>query len=401
MSQPGHKALSGATRAVALGLALAAASGVSFMQDRRYVNAGLPADVPYSSAVVAGGFVFVSAVTGVEADGKLGPTIDAQTRRTIERLGASLTAAGSSLGQVVSVQVYLRNASDFQAMNEAYRSLFADKPPVRTTVVTDLAGGALISMAAIAVPQGAPREVLHPAGWMKSPRPYSYIVRAGGLVFLSGLVSRRGTDDTVVPGPVSTQTRTILDNAGILLKTAGVDYDDVVAARVFLTDDSYFEAMNDEYRTYFSNEPPARATAVTGLMGLESTVEITLIATTGSKEVLGAPVSPSLPLSSAVRTGDVVFLSGVLGNTDANSSDVAGQTRETLTRIGRTLDGAGLSFKHVVDATVYLPDLWHQPKVDAIYREFFSGEFPARTSVGARLVARTGLIEIMVTATGR
>ncbi len=371
------------------------------MQDRRYLPAALPANAPHSSAVVAGGFVFVSAVTGADADGKVGGTIEEQTRRTIERLGSSLTAAGSSLEQVVSMQVYLRNSSDFQAMNEAYRPFFAEKPPVRTTVVTDLAGGALISIAAIAVPQGAPRETLHPAGWMKSPRPYSYIVRAGGLVFFSGLVSRRGTDDVVVPGPVPTQTRTILENAGVLLKTAGLTFDDVVAARVFLTDDTYFEAMNNEYRMYFPDEPPARATAVTGLMGLDSTVEITLIATTGQKEVLGAPVSPSLPLSSAVRTGDLVFLSGVLGNTDANASDVSAQARETLTRIGRTLDGAGLSFKHVVDATVYLPDLWHQPKVDAIYREFFPSDLPARTSVGARLVARTGLIEIMVTAAGR
>ena len=381
---------------------LLAASGVSVMQDRRYVAADLAAGAPLSGAVVAGGFVFVSAVTGAGADGKLGDTIEAQTRQTIERLRAAVTAAGSSLEQVVSVHVYLRHSSDFQAMNETYRESFADKAPTRTTVVTDLAGGALISMSAIAVPQGAPREVLHPAGWVKSPRPYSYIVRAGGLVFFSGLVSRRGVDDTTVPGPASTQTRTILDNAGVLLKTAGLTYADVVAARVFLTDDTYFEAMNDEYRTYFPSEPPARATAVTGLMGLDSTVEITLVATTGrNKEVLGASVAPSLPLSSAVRAGDVVFLSGVLGNTEANATDVSAQTRETMTRIGRMLDGAGLSFKHVVDATVYLPDLWHQSKVDSIYREFFPSDPPARTSVGARLVARTGLIEIMMTATGR
>jgi 2-iminobutanoate/2-iminopropanoate deaminase len=387
--------------ATALLLVLAAATGVSVMQDRRYLAAGLPANAPHSGAVVAGGFVFVSAVTAADADGKVSGPIEEQTRRAIERLGAALTAAGSSLEQVVSMQVYLRHASDFQAMNDAYRPFFADKPPVRTTVVTDLAGGALISMAAIAVPQGTPREVLHPAGWVKSPRPYSYIVRAGGLVFLSGLVSRRGTDDVTVPGPMPTQTRTILDNAGVLLKTAGLTYADVVAARVFLTDDTYFEAMNNEYRMYFPDKPPARATAVTSLMGLDSTVEITLIASTGPKEVLGASVSPSLPLSSAVRTGDLVFLSGVLGNTDANASDVIAQTRETLTRIGRTLEGAGLSFDHVVDATVYLPDLWHQPKVDAVYREFFPKALPARTSVGARLVARTGLIEIMVTAAAR
>jgi 2-iminobutanoate/2-iminopropanoate deaminase len=136
-------------------------------------------------------------------------------------------------------------------------------------------------------------------------------------------------------------------------------------------------------------------------MGIDAAVEVTLIATTGPKDVLGPTVSPSLPLSSAVRTGDLLFLSGVLGNTDANATDVVGQTRETLARIGQTLDGAGLSFGHVVDTTIYLPDITLQPKVDAVYREAFPGEPPARTSVGAKLVPRTGLIEMMMTASGR
>ena len=370
-------------------------------QDRRYLSAGAPAGAPYSAAVVAGGLVFVSAMTGTGPDGKLaGPDIETQTRRALDRLGAALESAGSSLAQTTSVQVYLRNASDFQAMNDAYRQVFAEKPPARTTVVADLPAGALIAVAAIAVPQGVAREVMHPAGWVKSPRPYSYIVRAGEFVFLSGLVSRRGSDDSVVPGGALVQTRTILDNAAVLLKTAGVTFDDVVAARVFIADDTYFEAMNEEYRKCFPDEPPARATAVTGLMNIDSTVEITFIATTGRRDVLGPSVSPSLPLSSAVRAGDLVFLSGVLGNTDANAGDVTAQARETLARIEKTLDAAGLSFRHVVEATVYLPDLWHQPKVDAIFREFFPGDPPARTSVGTRLVARTGLIEMMMTAAG-
>ena len=248
-------------------------------------------------------------------------------------------------------------------MNAAYREAFAEKPPVRTTVAPP-PGRTLITMSAIAVPDGAAREILHPAGWMKSPRPYSYIVKAGGFVFLSGLVSRRGTDDQVVPGPVSVQTTTVLDNAGVLLKTAGLSYEDVVAARVFLTDDSFFEAMNNAYRRYLTTEPPARATAVTALMGRDAPVEISLIASENGKQVVGPAVAPSLPLSTAVRAGDLLFLSGVLGNTDANATSPA-QAREIFTRIGRTLEGLGLSFNHVVDNLVYLPDVWQQPKFDA------------------------------------
>jgi 2-iminobutanoate/2-iminopropanoate deaminase len=256
-------------------------------------------------------------------------------------------------------------------------------------------------MSAIAVPNGAARETLHPATWMKSPRPYSYMVRAAGFVFFSGLVSRRGTDDQVVPGPVSLQTATILDNAGVLLKTAGLTYADVVSARVFLVDDSYFESMNDEYRRYFTAEPPARATAVTGLMGPEATVEISLIASENGKQVTGPAVAPSLPLSTAVRANDLLFLSGVLGNTDTNNGDVAAQAGETFTRIGRTLESLGLSFSHVVDNLVYMPDVWDLSKFESRARDIFPRDPPARTVVGARLVTRAGLIEMMMTAAGR
>jgi 2-iminobutanoate/2-iminopropanoate deaminase len=252
-------------------------------------------------------------------------------------------------------------------------------------------------MSAIGVLNGQPREVLHPAGWMKSPRPYSYIVRAGNLVFLSGLVSRRGADDQPVPGPVSTQVTTILDNAGVLLRTAGLTHADVVASRVFIVDESLFQEMNDAYRKFFADAPPARATAIAGLVGASSVVEITLVAAAGDREVIGPSVSPSLPLSPAVRAGRFVFLSGVLGNTDENQDDVAKQTQEILARIGRTLTSAGLSFGEVVDNTVYLTSLSSTPAMERMASPVFPVDPPARTVVGTRLVSRTGLVEMMMT----
>lgn len=371
------------------------------MQERKVVRIPGTDGTLASPAVVAGGLIFVSAVGPAAPDGRAEPDIQVQTRLAIERLRAVLEAAGSSLAQAVSVHVYLHDAAAFDAMNAVYRDAFVDKPPTRTTVVADLPAGTLIMLSAIAVPVGAPRDVLHPAGWVKSPRPYSYIVRAAGFVFFSGLVSRRGVDDQTVPGPVSLQTSTILTNAGVLLKTAGLSYADVVSARVFLTDDSFFEAMNDEYRRSFTSDPPARATAVTGLMGNDASVEITLIASENGKQIIGPAVAPSLPLSTAVRAGDFLFLSGVLGNTEANAGDLAAQTGEIFTRIRRTFDTAGLSFSHVVDNLVYVTDLWQQKQVDDLSREIFPIDPPARTVVGAKLVTRAGLVEMMMTAVGR
>ena len=59
---------------------------------------------------------------------------------------------------------------------------------------------ALVEISMIAVPTGAERVVIHPAGWIKSPSPYSYAIRTGDTLFLSGLVSRNGRDNSVVAG---------------------------------------------------------------------------------------------------------------------------------------------------------------------------------------------------------
>jgi reactive intermediate/imine deaminase len=389
------------TALVAVALAFVAVQGAHTMEQagpKIVITAGAPPIGPYSPATVGGGFVYVSGLLGTGDDGKLvGSDVASQTRRILDRMGEILTAAGSSMGQVVSVSVFLKNPGDFAQMNDTYRPYFIEKAPTRTTVVSDLLNGALVEISAIAVPNGTPKETMHPEGWVKAARPYSTIVKAGGMVFLSGLISRKGADDTFVPGSAAEQTRTILQNATTLLKTAGLTLDNVVSSKVFITSNAAFTEMNDVYRTFFPKAPPARATAVTPLMTPDYLVEITLTATTGDREVLGQP-SATLPLSPAIRTGERFYLSGVLGNTDANVGDVAAQTRETLTRIQRTLTAQGLTFANVVDTTVYLTDLSHFAAMNAVYREFFPTAPPARATVGTGLVSPNGLVELVMTA---
>ena len=390
------------TAIVAMALALVACQGAQTMEQtgpKTVITAGAAPIGPYSPATVGGGLVYVSGLLGTGDDGQLvGPDVASQTRRILDRMGEILTAAGSSMDQVVSVSVFLKNAGDFAAMNETYREYFNTNAPTRTTVASDLLIGSLVEISATAVPNGTPRETMHPEGWVKSPRPYSTIVKAGDLVFLSGLISRRGADDTFVPGTVAQQTKTILENAKTLLATAGLTMADVVSSRVFITDASAFTEMNDVYRTYFPKAPPARATAVTPLMGPDYLVEITLTATTGAREVAGPVVAPSLPLSAAIQSGDRIFLSGVMGNTEATAGDIKAQTRETLSRIQRTLEGQGLTFLNVVDTTVYLTDLSNFAAMNEVYREFFPSAPPARATIGTGLVSRNALVELVMTA---
>lgn len=368
---------------------------------KQIVAAGRSPSAPYSDAVKAGGLTYVSGTIAEDSSGTISSAGDvgAQTRQVIERMADVLTAAGASLAQVASVTVFLKSQSDFAAMNDVYRTFWPTDPPTRTTVVTELVlPDALVEMSMIAVAPDAERTVIHPDTWLKSPSPYSYAIRSGETLFLSGLVSRNGRDNSLVPGDVAAQTRTVLENAGELLKAAGMTHANVVSSKIYLPDLATFQQMNEVYRTFFSSAPPARATVGAGLAGAQYNVEITMVASAAPRRVVedGRPVNPNL--SAAIVAGNRVYVSGMLGNIDSNKEDVASQTSETLVRIGRTLEAAGSSPADVVDSVVYLTDLANYAAMNDAYRAFFGRDFSARTAIRSGLVVPDGLVEIMVVA---
>jgi len=91
---------------------------------------------PYSQAIRANGFVFVSGQVAIDPSTQQVVTGDvaAQTERVLKNLSAILKAAGSGLEKVVRCGVFLKNMSDFAAMNEIYGRHFGAAPPARSTV---------------------------------------------------------------------------------------------------------------------------------------------------------------------------------------------------------------------------------------------------------------------------
>ena len=369
----------------------------------------LPA--PFSPAVTAGDLVYLSGMLPTDASGAIvAGDVRAQTARALDNLTALLARNGSRMAQVAAVTVYLKNQADFAAMNEVYAKYWPKDPPTRTTVIVNLVvPEALVEIGLVALRDGAERRVIHPASWLRSPSPYSYGIQSGNTLFLAGLVSRSGKDNTAVPGDMKTQTQTVLQNATDILAAAGMTMADVVSSRVFITDTSMFQDMNAVYRTAFTSAPPVRATVKAALVAPQYLVEITMLAVKGGpRDVFttpnadGTPGKPNPILSSAIRAGDRLFLAGMLGSTEANKGDAAGQTRETLARLGRTMKAAGFDWSDIVDAVVYLPNVKDFAAMNTAYREVFPKGFPkgfpARSTVEAGLVAPDGLVEIMMTA---
>ena len=375
---------------------------------KQIIKNGPDAGLPFSPAVKAGGLIYVSGTLPTNATGQVvSGGIKAQTRQVLDNVASVLQAGGSSLANAASMTVYLRSVDDFAAMNEVYRTYWPKDPPARTTVMVTAPFAwpdALVEISAIAVPAGGERAVVHPADWMVSPNPYSYGIKSGNTLLLSGLVSRNGKDNSVVKGDVAAQTKTVLDNGAAILNAAGMSYADVVSARVFVTDTSTFQAMNTAYRSYFPAAPPARATVKAGLMGSDYLVEITMVAVKDASRTVvttpnadGTPGTPNPNLSAAIRVGNRLYVSGVLGATAANT-DVVAQTKETLARIGRTLKAGGFDWQDVVDGVVYLPDMTRFPQMNLVYRDVLTKDFPARATVGVGLMNADALVEIMMTA---
>jgi enamine deaminase RidA (YjgF/YER057c/UK114 family) len=367
---------------------------------KQVITQGPNRNLPFSSAVKAGGFIYVSGTISDQ-----GGDIKAQTKWCLDDLDRTLKEAGSSLQRAASINVYLRNQADFAAMNEIYRTFFTENPPARTTIVADLViPEGLVEMSAVGIPAGAEREVVHPSDWIKSPNPYSYGIKSGDSLFLSGLISRNGKDNSVVEGDIATQVKTAMDNAGQILKAAGFAFTDVVAVRNYVSDGKHFQDMNKVYQTYFPKDPPARATVIAPLTGPQYLFETTMVAVKGARQAFTTPTADGKPgtanpnLSSAISVGNRLWVSGILGNTADNKGDITAQTRELLARVGRTLKAAGFDGGNVVDGVVYITDVKNFSAMNAGYRTVFTKDFPARATVRTGLVAPDGLVEIMFTA---
>jgi 2-iminobutanoate/2-iminopropanoate deaminase len=109
---------------------------------------------PYSQAIKASGFVFCSGQIAIDpATGQvITGDVAAQTDRVLHNLSEILAAAGSGLGKVVRCTVFLKNMSEFAAMNEVYDKYFNSSPPSRSTVeVACLPKNVLVEIDAIAL----------------------------------------------------------------------------------------------------------------------------------------------------------------------------------------------------------------------------------------------------------
>jgi 2-iminobutanoate/2-iminopropanoate deaminase len=381
--------------------AVAAGSIMAFPQSRQIIAppGSRVAGVPFSPGVRSGDLLHVAGLMGTDANGNVVTGgIETQTKKALQNVGAVLKAGGMDYKDVVFVNVYLADIRDFDAMNKIYRETFTTNPPVRATTQADLMlRDGLIEIAAIAARPDLPRRYIQPQGWAANPLPYSRAIAVGDYVFVSGLVSQNPQTGAAAPGDPKIQTKQILDNAKVLVETAGFKMNDIVWSRVWLSDPRDFQAMNEVYRAYFGDIPPTRATTRAGLTSPLYKVEIMLWGVKGEKQRLGNPPGAT-PLSQAIKVGNHIFVSGLTGAGAQLRGDTKGQASAIMTNIQSLLKTGGVDFPNVVEAQVWITDSRNFAAMNEAYTAAIKEEFPARVTVGTQLMSPDNLVEIAMIA---
>lgn len=144
-----------------------------------------------------------------------------------------------------------------------------------------------------------------------------------------------------------------------------------------------------------------RTIAILGLMAGLATP-----AAAQTKEVIQLPGSlTGLPFSSAVRVGNLLFLSGQIGIVPGSRTLAPGgieaETRQTMQNIQAVLEYAGSSLSDVVKCTVFLADMSLYAQMNEVYASFFPRAPPARSTTGATGLALGALVEIECIALAR
>ena len=127
-----------------------------------------------------------------------------------------------------------------------------------------------------------PREIVSTDAAPRAIGPYSQAIRAGEFLFLSGQVALDPRTGQLVGSDIKQQTRQVLENVRAILEAAGSSLRQVVKCTVFLADMNDFGPMNEEYGSFFQDQPPARTTVQVAKLPRGALVEIDVIALAGT-----------------------------------------------------------------------------------------------------------------------
>lgn len=342
----------------------------------------------YSPGVDAGDYVYISGQGPLLPDGSLPDSFDAQVHQSLDNVKAVVEAAGLTLENVVYMQVYLDDMSQYSEMDKVFGNYFGKPLPARAVLGVARLPEPHVRINAIAVRDMTDRRAIQPPAfqWDESAAPG---VLTHDQLFIS---SMPGSDPATgkIPADPAAQVDFALDRMQDVLKTAGLQFSNMVFVNPYLTAEIPHRTMNERYARRFEfGNTPARATIEVSSLPGGTHIEYTGVAVRDlSKRLAVRPknMPPSPTASPCVFAGDILYCSAKDGfipgpHGGIYATTTTHQLRQTMRNLLDNLEEAGMNFDQVVDTNVYLDDLSDLPGFDQVYKEYFGPVIPASTTI--------------------
>ncbi|MBI1355928.1 MAG: hypothetical protein GC160_16430 [Acidobacteria bacterium] len=343
----------------------------------------------YTPGVLAGDTLYLAGM--IDLDPKTGQQpegVEAQTKMAMDSIGHVLEAADMTYSNLVSCHVMLDDMENYKAMNAVYGSYYEEgKYPARTTLeMPSLVAGAHVEISCIGYRNAAEIQYIHAAEGRTPPAmgPYSPGVMAGGTLYISGQGGRDPKTNEVAE-KVGDQTARTLESIQAILEAAGLDFKNVVFTNVYYLGPENRAGVDEAYmKPFMEGGAPSRGAFCLSRLPGTISVEITFLAAKDNYITRLYPhdEQPGATSSPASLTGDTLYVS-------AHAAPEAGETLEAQFRAileeqKARLELASMGLENVVDAKVYLADSNDFKAMDALFKEYFPNNPPARTTVGVR-----------------
>jgi enamine deaminase RidA (YjgF/YER057c/UK114 family) len=341
-----------------------------------------------SPAIDAGGYVYVSGQGPRRQDGSTPANFADQVRQSLENVKSAVEAAGLTMEHVVYVQVYLDDMSHYEALNDAFAAYFPKMPPTRGILGVARLPEPPVQITAVAVRNLQGKQPVTPTNF-KPNKAYSAGMLTHDRLFISTML---GTDPSTgkVPDNPAAQVDFALDRLRMVAEASGLTLSNMVFVNPYLTSEVPMRIMNEHYARRFEfGNTPARATIEVSSLPEGAHIAYTGVAVrdlSQRRAIRPKNMPPSPTASPCVFAGETLYCSAKSGfipgpNGGVFAATTSDQVRQTMRNLLDNLEEADMKFDQVVSTTIYLDDLSEFPAFAKVYRKYFSGVFPAQTTV--------------------
>ena len=343
---------------------------------------------PYSPGVLVDGTLYVSGSGSRDANGNRPVDVQGEVRQALQNVRAVLQGAGMDYGNIAWLNIYLVHSADVDAMNQVYWGEIGADPPARTVlVVSALPDGEEVEVNCIAVKDKSTRHSIWPDGWAHSKDIDPPAIQAGDVLYLS---AQSGKDPKTgqTPPSFSDEVRQSLNNVATILSAAHMSMKNVLWVNPYMSVSGQYDVMGKVYKTFFEfGNTPGRGTIEVAGLPAGSHINFSCIAgadLSKRKAIRPRNMPPSPTASPGILYGNTLYLSakdGFIPGQGMVTQDFELQLRQSMRNLLDGLEEADMSFSDVVFSTVYLRDMQDFSKLNPIYRTFFHGTLPARTTM--------------------